>query len=481
MTDKKDSDNIEHEEESWEEDFPSDEADFSEEGFEDFPEEDLSEEEFADEGFGDEWDESDPESVSPDDALARKKKGNVVLVAGFGVLALIGGTVFMLMPGGGDVPPVQAPQSVPADRDAQDLAGLENQESIPPMPTAFENEEPASDGPLTPMPSEAEPPAFENQEPDVLLASEGETQETAPASDDAESDLLSWEGETGETEPLDQVSFDTDAYEPEDRESFEISFEDGAKEMDSTEQQAPVSAGLPRADDVMVAVSEPVAKEDVDQPLENTASDSVEVAAPVSSPQVFVPDVTSTRAEQQNDALLEELAGMMARFDDLSQKLDSIADQAVTAEDLAPLEARLSSLESEIGNVRGMAREARDFTESVLASAKAAPVKPAEEQVAKSRPNIAEAPESRPTAKPPVRKVQPEKKGQTSRTTEAPTPTSWILKSIQPDQAIVTDQATGQTYNVRVGETLGGIGKVTQIGRVNGVWSVVGTKGQIRP
>jgi hypothetical protein len=57
---------------------------------------------------------------------------------------------------------------------------------------------------------------------------------------------------------------------------------------------------------------------------------------------------------------------------------------------------------------------------------------------------------------------------------------SWVLRSAQPGKALVAEVGSNELRSVAVGDTLAGIGKVTDIGKDSaGKWVVNGTRGKI--
>ncbi|MBI4031531.1 MAG: hypothetical protein HY370_07610, partial [Proteobacteria bacterium] len=54
----------------------------------------------------------------------------------------------------------------------------------------------------------------------------------------------------------------------------------------------------------------------------------------------------------------------------------------------------------------------------------------------------------------------------------APLSSSWVLKSAQPDKAIVAKKGESEVYAVAVGDTLAGIGRIESIGMDSGLWVV---------
>ena len=59
-------------------------------------------------------------------------------------------------------------------------------------------------------------------------------------------------------------------------------------------------------------------------------------------------------------------------------------------------------------------------------------------------------------------------------------PPYWILRSAEGNSAWVAHPGDGQLYQVTVGDQLPGIGKITSIQQQAGIWTIVGTQGQIK-
>lgn len=55
----------------------------------------------------------------------------------------------------------------------------------------------------------------------------------------------------------------------------------------------------------------------------------------------------------------------------------------------------------------------------------------------------------------------------------------WVLKGAQPGRAYLSDKTTKNMHNVKVGDTLKGIGRITSIAQQDGQWVVKGTAGQV--
>lgn len=55
----------------------------------------------------------------------------------------------------------------------------------------------------------------------------------------------------------------------------------------------------------------------------------------------------------------------------------------------------------------------------------------------------------------------------------------WEIRGIQPNSAIIHDRKTGETRTVEPGNNIKGIGQVKAIKKLDGVWTVIGTKANI--
>ncbi len=123
-------------------------------------------------------------------------------------------------------------------------------------------------------------------------------------------------------------------------------------------------------------------------------------------------------------------------------KLDMIIDQ------LENIEASLSQMERRITKLEKTPRKAATSTKSSRSSQKS----------------------SSTAATPPANKKQASKANSDKK---------WVLKSAQPNQAMVAKQGESDMVRISVGETLSGIGRITAIDMQNGQWIVQGTKGSI--
>ena len=152
---------------------------------------------------------------------------------------------------------------------------------------------------------------------------------------------------------------------------------------------------------------------------------------------------------------------------------------AVAAEEMTALENRLSDLESANDDLSAQMVETKESLSDLSASVNA--LKASIDKLT-SNPPVAKAPEK--TASP-----APKPK-QTQATTPAPQPAKqaapktqttnvkWSLKAAQPGKAIIAAQG-GNIMNVKTGDVVPGLGKITSIEMKNGLWTVTGTQGSV--
>ncbi len=172
----------------------------------------------------------------------------------------------------------------------------------------------------------------------------------------------------------------------------------------------------------------------------------VPVADPVAAQPLPVPVVAVAPALAPAQAA-GTVEGKVAQLEEQVRTLETrLADMQAVQVRLQELEARLASLSAAPAPQKAAAPVARVEN----------PVEP----VAKADP----AP-----AKPAVKKKVSAK---------AP---KWELRSVASDAAWVGEAGKPDVRRVIVGDTLDGIGRVTAIRKVEGVWTVEGTKGKLKP
>jgi hypothetical protein len=81
-----------------------------------------------------------------------------------------------------------------------------------------------------------------------------------------------------------------------------------------------------------------------------------------------------------------------------------------------------------------------------------------------------------------VAKTSTTRKATTKSSVTSVRSSGWVLKSAQPGQAWIAKKGdtSGDLNSVSVGENIEGIGRVTSIEQVNGVWTIKATRGVIR-
>jgi len=166
--------------------------------------------------------------------------------------------------------------------------------------------------------------------------------------------------------------------------------------------------------------------------------------------QDFIPALPSERTIEEDDYQKIQQSFMM-QSSEVTQKLEQILQRLSRIESdmaqIGDLKKDLGALQKRIGAIENMPRskaeiapaEKNQTRDSALENRKTSVVKPA-----------------------------------------LPSPAiSWILKSAQPGQALVSKRGESDIVSIRIGDSLAGIGKITDISLQNGQWVVQGTSGKI--
>lgn len=161
-----------------------------------------------------------------------------------------------------------------------------------------------------------------------------------------------------------------------------------------------------------------------------------------------------------------------------------VATDTASAAELATLKEKVSSLESELADLRKQA----DANKAALKSAEERASK-AEDRATKAeakataaaqrnQSSAAAAAASDDTPAPVKRRAV---RRHSAAATAAPAPTKrWVLKSAKPGTAWVSQPGSNELKTISVGDTLSGIGRVTSIAAdSSGRWMVNGTRGNI--
>jgi hypothetical protein len=192
------------------------------------------------------------------------------------------------------------------------------------------------------------------------------------------------------------------------------------------------------------AVTEPVTATEPTEPV-------VEATAAVTTPDPVVAPTTATapaNGEQIAD-MSERMSVIEHQIADLTKALDRVASQPATTTNPTP-DADLSR------QVAQLQTQVRDL-QAELASVKA-------NRPAASRSNSAAS-----TSTPKPQTAAP-----------AQPRVTWTLRAAQSGEAWISRSAQGELKSVKVGETVTGLGRVTDIRLRNGRWEVVGTQATVR-
>lgn len=195
---------------------------------------------------------------------------------------------------------------------------------------------------------------------------------------------------------------------------------------------APVEPEMEKAPEIIPAEPMPAQEVVKAEPLPEPAVPASQAAVPAASPAL----------EQKIDTLLEKLARMESRIEEIDAAQDT---------DIAAIR---NELKGEISALKDGTAPARETPKA------AAPAEPAPEQQAAAAPRPA-----------PAKKAA------------APKPAdmggAWVLKAAKPGKAWVSRAGNPNIQGVVVGDTLPGIGRVTAISFNGGRWVVQGTSGRI--
>ena len=227
------------------------------------------------------------------------------------------------------------------------------------------------------------------------------------------------------------------------------------------------SPGLPKIDDIMIK-----------KPESSAALRPVEEAVPAQATQ----EVTASRsaAKEQADGSLGQ------RVAEVERTIESIRLQMKEPSDNHDIKATIEALEKSISALSAKV----DLLSARSAAAIPPPV--SENKIVDHQRSMTSATDM-PT--PPPVKPRPQILGPAYE--EVPTPPdvqsanlsasepvsaqfpSWVLKGAQPGQAMVSRVGEGEMQTVKIGDSLTGIGRITDISYQNSRWVVQGTQGRI--
>ena len=149
-------------------------------------------------------------------------------------------------------------------------------------------------------------------------------------------------------------------------------------------------------------------------------------------------------------------------------------------EDVALLSGRLEQIENDIAALRSASADLLDLKENLVRLERSL------EALKTARPAAAPVKMSTEKAEPiPAQRPKPQILGATETQPQAAVRTStetavrWVLRGAQPGQAMVARAGDSDVQTVRVGDSLPGIGRITEIVYIDGRWKVRGTSGDI--
>ncbi len=226
-------------------------------------------------------------------------------------------------------------------------------------------------------------------------------------------------------------------------------------------------------------VSEPVAPSSA-LPIQ-TQKEAQETAA-------NVPEPDNARLEQQFTELaasLHTLTGQLSKVEEQGQQVAAAADDMKSlASRLAALEKQIQSLQEEQGDLAEKAqktekslkdvalaavKQQRDIKSAAPSSAPSAPTSVQEPEPAKAKEQ--DTPKQQDGLQAPAAASAPKKAQSGPR---------YTLRAANPQIAYVARAGSRQLIQVRVGDSLSGIGQVRSIDSEGGRWVVRGTSGTIR-
>lgn len=325
------------------------------------------------------------------------------------------------------LPPMPAPinaveAEIKSESDADDLANI-----LTPMPVASEQgtSENSDDNPVNDLGDVLDIPADNvvNPEP-VIPETSMEITEAAPESNGIDALI---------NDPVDADSTDI---EPD----FDAAMLEPIEDISDDADALPVKSELP------VEIN----PEPVEDPIVIAESIKDELAineAPVETTSIEIENFEEriNSIEESNSALKSQLSQTNQSIHALSGSIDAIQK---TLEDISKKQATLASRTETVEKP------------AVKAAPKAEPVKTVE-----------------PTpAVPPKQITKPSAPIAKQKTIVA---VNWGLRSAQPGKALLFDKKTGQVRDVKVGDSVNSLGRITSVKVENGLWVVRGTKGRV--
>ncbi len=189
--------------------------------------------------------------------------------------------------------------------------------------------------------------------------------------------------------------------------------------------------------------------------------------------------VTPEMTARLNDltAQMETLRKSVEQMSQQTQALAAKAEATHGSADVTALVQRLNDLEAQLAVSKGQKKVKDKQSSIVLPSTTDGAV--AETTVEKTAKEPAKEVAKTSRAKKPVAAKKAKTKAALSKT--SPEKGKWILRAATPDAAwVASSKETTTLRQVRVGDTLPGVGKIRAINQNGASWEVVGSKGSIR-
>ena len=204
--------------------------------------------------------------------------------------------------------------------------------------------------------------------------------------------------------------------------------------------------------------------------IQPPAAEPEEPAAPAAPTPTNLP---TAAPDPENAEKLAELETFLTH-----SSADTNAQIAVLNNKIAELTATVEKLSKQADDAVARAKKAEEQAAAAKQAAKSAPAPVAPKPAPK-----AEAPKPAPKTqtsetqtKKPASSTSSKPKSSASSSSSAP---QWQLRGASEGQAMIGQRGTNELVNVKVGDNIRGLGKITFIGQENGKWVVRGTTGKL--
>lgn len=480
----------------FDEEFDDEFDDALEDGFDEGADGDFDDlaDDYGDQGGEDEWDEGFDEELGEDydeeyaeeGASTGKKssKGNLVIIGAGAIVGVI--VLFFMMSGGGDAP-APAPDAPAAQQAATKDAGEQSTaEAMPPQPQApvskrdiiygrtghFKQEDTSSvDNPQGGiLHDDSVMEAVKDELSSIEFTDEvytGTDEDFEELPDAASETLKKW----NETDaPVTSKGYDSigDVLTPVP--NLGLGGQDDFETVEMYDKKPDAVTAIEQASEGPAEVDE---EQNLEQPSDdffNTPSEPVDtdqVDTTVDEDMAVQPSVTTEAPADsaEIDRLNKKMELLFARLDQVESKLDNSGSAG-------------GASNAEVRELRNTVKELERKVASLSAKSKSAP-KASSKQT--SKPVYAPPPISsgvRPGPSTVSKSVQP-KTSTVSAATKTNMNHKWTLRAAQNGNAMVSLSGHNEIRDVKIGDRLAGLGRITSIGRVEGKWVVQGTQGHI--